>query len=95
MNLGIFLSACTNPAVLKVISFVLQLLDIVCFIVPIGLIVMISLDFAKNVMASKDDDFNTNVHLVIKRIIFTFALFLVPTVVEFMLSLVSDASNNL
>ena len=55
---------------------------------------MISLDFAKNVMASKDDDFNTNVHLVIKRIIFTFALFLVPTVVEFMLSLVSDASNN-
>lgn len=90
-----FLSVCENPGVLKIIAFVLKMLDLVFFIVPIGLIVMISLDFTKSVIASRDDDFRKNLNLVIKRLIFTVVLFLVPTLVEFMITIVDDAQNTL
>ena len=93
-NLWVLLNVCENPGVLKVLSFVLKLMDIVCFIVPMGLIVMISIDFFKNVIASKEDEYKRNLNLVIKRLLYTVALFLLPTIVEFMLGLVSDVRNN-
>ncbi len=68
-NLWVLLNVCENPGVLKVLSFVLKLMDIVCFIVPMGLIVMISIDFFKNVIASKEDEYKRNLNLVIKRLV--------------------------
>lgn len=90
-----FTNACTNPAVLKILSFIFQLLDILCFIIPMVLIIMLSVDFLKNVIASKDEEFQKNANMVIKRIVFAIVLFLLPTIVKFMLALVSDATNNL
>lgn len=82
---------CGGVEVLKVIKFVWELLDIVFIFIPIGLILFISLDFAKNVMAGKEDDMRKNVSLVIKRIIFCIALFLVPTIVQIAMYLLADS----
>lgn len=81
---------CGGADILKAIKFVASLLDIIFIIVPIGLIVMISIDFLKNVIASKEEEMKKNLNLVIKRIVFCVALFLVSPIVEFTVSLLGD-----
>ena len=81
---------CGGADILRIVKFVFTLLDIVLFIVPIGLIVMIMMDFSKNVIAGKEDEMKKNVSIVIKRIIYCMVLFLIPTIVRFAIGLVSD-----
>lgn len=82
--------ACTNPDILRIIAFILELLKIVYIAVPIGLIIMVSLDFAKNVMAGKTDDMDKNLKKAIKRILYSVCIFLVPTVVLFAINTLGD-----
>lgn len=63
--------------ILQIIYFVRELLEIVCIIVPIGLIVMLSIDFGKGVISS-DEKSSKIVSLVTKRIIYAVVIFLLP-----------------
>ena len=100
MNNLIFLSTvncisdCGGADMLKLIKFVWTLLELVLFAVPIGLIIIIMIDFMKNVMAGKEDEMRKNVSMVIKRIIYCVVLFLVPTIVNFAISLLGNAGEN-
>lgn len=47
------MDACNNPDVLRVIMYVKILLKYVFILVPMGLILMMGLDFFKNVVAGK------------------------------------------
>ena len=85
---------CGGADVLKIIKFVSILLDIVLFIIPMALIVMVSVDFAKNVIAGKDDEMKKNVNLAIKRIMFCAALFLVNPIVSFVITFIGENSEN-
>lgn len=85
------MEACTNPDVLKVIFFIKQLLDIVFFIVPIGLIVMLGIDFFKNVSAAKEEDMKKNLSIAIKRLIYCVCIFFIPTVVNLLTKIISDS----
>ena len=85
------MEACTNPDVLKVIFFIKQLLDIVFLIVPIGLILMLGIDFFKNVSASKEDDMKKNLSIAIKRLIYCVCIFFIPTIVSLLTKIVSDS----
>ena len=87
-----FDAVCGGADILRVIKFVWMLLDIVFFIVPIVLIVMISLDFAKNVIAGKDDEMRKNFGIVIKRIIYCVAIFLVEPICALVIDMVTDAA---
>jgi len=82
--------ACANPDILKIIMFIQELLKIVFFIVPIGLMVMLAIDLIKNVMASKDDEQKKNISLAVKRAIFCIAIFFVPTIVNVVNSLLIE-----
>ena len=82
---------CGGADILRVLKFVLILLDIVLFIVPIALIIIIMIDFAKNVIAGKEDEMKKNVSMVIKRLIFCVVLFLVPTIVRFAIRFIGNA----
>lgn len=86
---------CGGADILRILKFVFILLDLVLFIVPMGLIVVIILDFAKNVIASKEDDMKKNVNMVIKRIIYCMVIFLVPTIVNFAVKFVSGTGDNI
>jgi murein DD-endopeptidase MepM/ murein hydrolase activator NlpD len=85
------MEACTNPDVLKVIFFAKELLDIVFLIVPMGLLLMLGIDFFKNVSAGKEEDMKKNLNIAIKRIIFCVCIFFVPTIVSLLTKIVSDA----
>lgn len=91
----LILDFCTEPEVLKVILFVLTLLNMLFFIVPIGLIVMISVDFLKNVIAANLDDMSKNLKIVIKRITYCVVLFLVPSIVSFVIDLSTSSISSL
>lgn len=83
--------ACGGTDVLRVLRFIFKLVDIAFFVVPMALILLISIDFAKNVMASKEDEMKKNVNIVIKRVIYCVVLFFVPTIVNAVISIVGDA----
>lgn len=63
---------------LGVLFFFRQLLKIVFFLVPIGLIVMLTIDFTKGVFSS--DNNKKTIGLVIKRLFFCVFLYLVPNI---------------
>ena len=86
---------CGGADILRILKFVFVLLDLVLFIVPIGLIIIVMVDFAKNVIAAKEDDMKKNVNIVIKRIIYCMVIFLVPTIVNFAVGLVSNTGDNI
>ena len=85
---------CGGADILRILKFVNLLLDIVFIIVPIALIIMVSLDFAKNVIANKEDEMRKNAGVAIKRIIFCAALFLVQPIVTFVVGFIGENSNN-
>ena len=84
---------CRASWFLKIFLFVTQLLKIIFIIVPIGLIIMISVDLAKNVIDNKEDDMKKNVMVAIKRIIMAVVIFFVPTIVSFASNLVDGEVN--
>lgn len=88
-------SDCGGADILRILKFVFKLLDLVLFIVPIGLIIMIMIDFSKNVIAGKEDEMKKNAGIVVKRLIYCMVIFLVPTIVNFAIGLVSNTGDNI
>ena len=82
MNFFQILGACNNDfvAILRIIRWVV---NIICFAVPIILIVLCILDIAKIVTAGNiDDKLKKEVSdKVVTRVIFSVIIFLVPTIV--------------
>lgn len=78
----LFLDACTDAGFLSIIYFVKQMIKIVFLILPIILIVMISVDFFKNVIAKGSDDMKKNTNVAIKRILYCVFAFFIPTIVN-------------
>ena len=85
---------CGGADVLRVLQFIRMLMDILFIIVPIGLILMISVDFFKSVIASNGEDMAKNGRIVLKRIINCVALFLVKPIVAFVITFVGDYGVN-
>lgn len=89
-----FLSeVCETSDILKIIYFINEIIKIAFIIVPIGLIIMIMVDFTKNVI-SKEEEMKKNLNMVIKRIIMCVAVFLVPTIVNVMIDIVDSVNIN-
>lgn len=93
-SLWISSNPCEISGVLKIILFVKKLLSYVCVIVPMGLIVMVSIDIGKNVIAGREDEMKKNVSVAMKRIIYCMCIFLVPSVVNLAVNMVNDAVKN-
>lgn len=81
---------CGGKLVLQIIKFIFSLLDIVLILVPIGLIIMVMIDFVKNVIANGSNDMKGNVSIASRRIIFCMAIFLIDPIVKTSISLLGD-----
>lgn len=79
---------CGGTGTLRTVGAVSGVMSLLFAFVPAGLILMISVDFLKNVIASNADNMQKNLQLTIKRIIMCVGLFLVPTIVNWTMSLV-------
>ena len=64
---------------LGVLYFVRELLKMAYIIIPIGLIVMLAIDFSKGALSF--DDGNKTLSFVLKRVLYAIAIFLIPTIV--------------
>ena len=86
----ILLEACQHPGVLRVIYFASLILDIVFTVLPIGLIVMLLIDFSKAVIVS-DEKTVKGTKIVIQRIINAMIVFCIPWIVSVFMSLLNGA----
>ena len=85
-------SPCESSTILKTIYFIMEIINVAFILIPIGLIIMVSVDFAKNIMAVSDDEMKKNTNLAIKRIIICIAMFLVPIFVRTSFNMLHDAN---
>lgn len=95
IELFYILDICTNPDFLKVILFGKIILEYVFILVPIGLVIMLMIDFAKNVVTNNEENIKKNYSLALKRLIFCVCLFSVPTIVSFVIGVVEDSISGL
>ena len=71
-------SACTS--LLGVLFFVRELIKVALLVLPVGLIIMLSIDFLKGVI-SLDDSKDKIINYVLKRILYTVIIFLIPVTI--------------
>lgn len=74
-------SACTSANVLATVLFFKKLIEIMCIIVPIILVLLVSIDFAKAVIANDENQMKKAQSLAIRRMIYGVVIFFVPTIV--------------
>lgn len=89
------MGACTNPGFLKVLKFILLIIDIIRIIVPIGLIVIGTIDLSKSVITNDEQDRKKNLNIFLKRLIYAALVFAVPWIVEAFMSLLGDLSSDI
>ena len=85
---------CGGADILGAIKFVMTILDAVFTIVPIILILLIVIDFAKNVIAKEEGDMKKNLSLAIKRLVMCIALFLIVPIAHAFIKLVGENGQN-
>lgn len=78
---------CMDSGTLTIIYVVKIFIDVVFIILPIILIVLVSIDLFKNVIANKEDVMITNRNRAIRRIIYCIAAFFVPTIINLVMNI--------
>ena len=86
----ILLDACQHPGILRIIYFGKLLIDLVFTLLPIGLIVMILIDFSK-VVISGEEKAVKNSKIVVQRIINAMIVFCIQWIVNVFMNLLSEA----
>ena len=88
------LNLCEDGDVLKVIKIILIIINLIKVLLPIIIIVTSISEFAKIVTSNKDNEFNTAITKLIKKIVAAIIVFLIPTFIDGVLLLVSSESVN-
>ena len=74
-----------------IIKIVKLFINFIHYVVPIVLILLISLDFIKGVFTNSEEEAKKSQGIAVKRLIYAVAIFLVVTIVTFVMDLVADA----
>ena len=85
----ILLEVCQQPGVLRVLYFATLLLDIIFVLVPIGLILMLTIDFSKALVAGEEKT-EKSIKLVSKRIVYAILIFCTPWIVSVLMGFLED-----
>lgn len=83
-----FLDICTNSNVLSVFYLIKTLINIMSIIVPILLILLLSIDIF-NVIKEDEKGMKSNFNKMITRLIWAFIIFLIPLIVNLLMSFLS------
>lgn len=84
------LDACEHPTILRVLYFGMIFKDIIFTIIPIGLVVMLLIDFSKALIAGKEDEQAKSVKLIPKRIIYAVIIFVIPWLVNALMKILES-----
>lgn len=84
------LSACENPDILRIILLFKKILNIVTTLLPIMLIIFLVIDLVKMVITGDDKQQGKTMKTIVNRIIFAILIFFIPTIVNVIMTLVSN-----
>jgi len=79
---------------LPIVNFVKNIFNIIQFLIPVGLIIMGSVDLGKAVLSSDDKEIKQATSKLIKRAIAAVAIFFIVLIVKLVMGLVSESNNN-
>lgn len=82
--------ACTNPEILRVIWFLLEIIDIVKIVIPIIIIVLGIIDFSKSAITNDEKKQQNNTKLFGKRILTAILIFTIPWIVDVLMRTLAD-----
>ena len=85
-------SICENSNVLKIILFIKTLIEIVKFIIPMLLIIMVSLDLGKGIISGNEKQ-SEIIKASSNRILAAVIIFLLPTIVNLVMVLVDEKTS--
>ncbi len=80
------LDACQHPTILRVLYFAYLFWEILAVVIPIGLIIMLMVDFTKAVVISKENEQVKSMKLVSKRIMYAVLIFATPWLVSLVMT---------
>ena len=89
MNNLVFFAACDKDLVI-IFRLLYGVINLIKIFVPVLLILFGTIDLAKAVIAGKEDEMKKAQSTLIKRVIYAVAVFLVVTLVTFLMSYVAD-----
>lgn len=84
------LSNCGPSAVLRILYFLKLIFDILFIAIPIGLIILLTIDFAKMVVWSDEGKRKKAFNLAMKRIMYAVFIFFVPTIISVFCGILSE-----
>lgn len=84
------LSSCGPSGLLRVLYFFKLILDIVFIIIPIGLIILLTIDFSKAMISGDESAQKKTFNLATKRIMYAVIVFFVPTIVSIVNTVLGD-----
>lgn len=84
---------CTEPNVARTLKFLGMLLFIAKIFVPALIIILGSIDFGQVILAGKDDEIKKRLGILIKRIIAGIIIFFIPSIIEFLFSVLDGYSD--
>lgn len=85
---------CQEPGVVRILYLIKVMLNIIRFVLPIGLIFMVSLDLYKNLLNSVSDAKETVIKKSGNRIIACIIVFCIPTLINLLLAFISKLGFN-
>ena len=83
-------NVCEQSSFLKSLYFIKELIKYTCILLPIGLIIMVSIDLMRSV-TSKEEEMSKNIKMAGKRILYCIIVFLIPTIVNLTVSILNNA----
>lgn len=89
-----FLIDCANTSFQPIFTIIRSLITILKIAVPILLVVYGMLDLGKAIISSKEDEMKKAQGALIKRVIYAIAVFLVVTIVQLVMTVVSEADTS-
>ena len=81
---------CETSGVLQTFYYINMIVKALCYIVPAILVLMVTIDMIKNVIAGDEDKIKKNLRTIIKRMSFAVMVFFVPILVNFAFGLLGD-----
>ena len=88
------LLACDNSSILNTILFIKRLIDIIFIVAPIVLVLLLTIDIAKNVISKDDGENKRNINIAIKRVVYCIVLFFVPLIIDGVMSYLDNYNVN-
>ena len=79
-----------NSDVQMILEIIITLLELVRFFVPVVLIIFCTIDIFKIIVSKKEDEIKKLRKDVIMKIFYSIIIFLIPTIVPFILNLVDS-----